>query len=95
MNTAKVAAPRVLIVGGGGFMGRHFLSLYPDAVAPEMDIADPGDVRRARAQCVTLVDIERDCGGGDPVSLQRVADVRSEGESLVGLRGLVPLQEND
>ncbi len=31
---------KVLIFGSKGFMGRHFLSVFPDAVTPSTDIAD-------------------------------------------------------
>lgn len=37
---------KVLLFGGRGFMGRQFLKIYPDAVMPSSDIADPGAVAR-------------------------------------------------
>ena len=37
---------KILLFGGRGFMGRKFLSVYPDAVAPSVDIADVTAVAR-------------------------------------------------
>ncbi|MDD5739191.1 MAG: sugar nucleotide-binding protein [Candidatus Peribacteraceae bacterium] len=35
---------KVLLFGGRGFMGQQFLQIYPDAVVPSADIADPAAV---------------------------------------------------
>jgi len=37
---------KILLFGGRGFMGQQFLSLYPDAIAPSVDIADAQAVIR-------------------------------------------------
>lgn len=37
---------KILIFGGGGYIGSKLLELYPDAATPKADIADPRDVRR-------------------------------------------------
>lgn len=37
----------VLLFGSRGYLGRKFLSMYPDAACPEADIADPQAVARA------------------------------------------------
>jgi 3,5-epimerase/4-reductase len=41
------APRRVLLFGGRGFMGQRFLAVYPAALAPGVDIADPAAVGRA------------------------------------------------
>lgn len=46
MNTVSTL-PRVLILGGRGYLGQYFRGLYPDAVAPEVDIVDPRAVAQA------------------------------------------------
>jgi dTDP-4-dehydrorhamnose reductase len=38
--------PHVLIFGSRGYLGQAFRRLYPQAVAPEADVADPTAVRR-------------------------------------------------
>jgi dTDP-4-dehydrorhamnose reductase len=38
---------RVLILGGRGYLGQQFLSLYPNALAPPLDISDVSAVGRA------------------------------------------------
>lgn len=38
---------KILLFGSRGYMGRHFLSVYPDAMCPEADIADPKAVSEA------------------------------------------------
>jgi dTDP-4-dehydrorhamnose reductase len=35
---------KVLIFGSGGYLGEHFLKLYPDAITPKIDIADAPSV---------------------------------------------------
>lgn len=37
---------KVLLFGGRGFMGQHFLSVFPDALTPSVDIGDPVAVAR-------------------------------------------------
>ncbi|MDD4627826.1 MAG: sugar nucleotide-binding protein [Candidatus Peribacteraceae bacterium] len=37
---------KILLFGGRGFMGQQFLSVYPDAIAPSVDIADAPAVIR-------------------------------------------------
>src|SRR5262249_54229949 len=41
------ASPRVLLLGGRGYLAGHFRSVYPDALAPEVDVTDPHAVARA------------------------------------------------
>ncbi|MBP7114182.1 MAG: sugar nucleotide-binding protein, partial [Candidatus Peribacteraceae bacterium] len=38
---------KVLIFGGGGYLGGKLCEMYPDAAAPKVDIADPVAVRKA------------------------------------------------
>lgn len=38
---------KILLFGGRGFMGQQFLTVFPDAVVPSVDIADPAAVARA------------------------------------------------
>jgi dTDP-4-dehydrorhamnose reductase len=38
---------KVLIFGGGGYLGGKLKEIYPDAAAPKVDIADPLAVRKA------------------------------------------------
>jgi 3,5-epimerase/4-reductase len=47
MNTTTTAAPRVLLLGGRGYLASHFRTVYPDAAAPEVDVTDPHSVARA------------------------------------------------
>jgi 3,5-epimerase/4-reductase len=47
MHTVSTDRPRVLILGGRGYLGQYFRGLYPDAVAPEVDIVDPRAVAQA------------------------------------------------
>lgn len=54
-------SPRVMILGSHGFMGRHFRALYPEAVAPRLDIADRAAVRAALMEHRPLVVIN--CAG--------------------------------
>jgi 3,5-epimerase/4-reductase len=44
-------APRVLVLGSRGFLGRHFRRLYPAAMTPRVDIADATQVRLALHEC--------------------------------------------
>lgn len=55
------SAGRVLIFGGRGFIGQHLLTLYPDAVAPAIDIADGTAV--ATALDAVRPDIVINCAG--------------------------------
>ncbi|MDD5041652.1 MAG: sugar nucleotide-binding protein [Candidatus Peribacteraceae bacterium] len=41
---------KVLLFGGRGFMGEQFLKIFPDAVCPSVDIADPGAVAQVLDQ---------------------------------------------
>ena len=54
-------SPRVLILGSHGFMGRHFRALYPEAIAPRLDIADRAAVRAALMEHRPLIVIN--CAG--------------------------------
>lgn len=45
--TPVTPGPRVLLLGGRGYLARHFRTLYPEAMAPEVDITDPHAVARA------------------------------------------------
>ena len=47
MNTVSTDRSRVLILGGRGYLGQYFRGLYPEAVAPEVDIVDPRAVAQA------------------------------------------------
>ena len=48
---APITPPsRVLILGGQGFMGRHFRTIYPEAITPSLDIADRAAVAAALAE---------------------------------------------
>lgn len=47
MNTDSTDHPRVLILGARGYLGQYFRKLYPEAVAPEVDIIDPHAVAKA------------------------------------------------
>jgi len=41
VDVAYTMSVKVLIFGGRGFMGQQFLRVYPDAILPSADIADP------------------------------------------------------
>jgi dTDP-4-dehydrorhamnose reductase len=55
------APRRVLLFGGCGFMGQRFLSVYPAAAAPGLDIADPAAVGRALDE--SRPDVVINCAG--------------------------------
>jgi dTDP-4-dehydrorhamnose reductase len=38
---------KIVIFGGNGFIGHELKSLFPDALTPNVDIADPIGVRKA------------------------------------------------
>jgi dTDP-4-dehydrorhamnose reductase len=43
----KQAGSRVMVLGSRGTLGQQFLELYPEAVTPLIDIAEPEQVRQA------------------------------------------------
>jgi dTDP-4-dehydrorhamnose reductase len=52
---------RIVILGGRGYLGGHFQSVYPEAAAPQVDIADAGAVARTLDQFQPAVVIN--CAG--------------------------------
>lgn len=53
--------PRVLLLGGRGYLAGHFRGAFPDAAAPEVDITDPHAV--ARALDAARPDVVINCAG--------------------------------
>ncbi len=45
MIRASIGAMRMVILGAGGYIGRHLCSRFPAAVTPKLDIADGAAVR--------------------------------------------------
>jgi dTDP-4-dehydrorhamnose reductase len=64
--SAPPAAPRVLIFGSRGYLGGAFVSLYPHAATPLVDVADPQQVRKALAEHRPEVVINCAGRGGTP-----------------------------
>jgi 3,5-epimerase/4-reductase len=54
-------AQRMLIFGGRGFLGQNLRAIYPDAAAPDVDIADAGAV--AAAIEAVAPDVVFNCAG--------------------------------